>query len=631
MPAASSISPTQPASSAEPIAMLEAAFRRAMAAALGQAFADADPMIRPSQNPQFGDFQANMAMGLAKQLGAKPRDIAAKVVAALDVSDVAETPEIAGPGFINIRLKPDTLARLLNAMDNAALGVKPDPDTHTVAIDLCGVNVAKQMHVGHLRSTIIGDTLARVYERLGRTVHRENHLGDWGLPIAMVLHQLREQKVDLDSLTLESLDRAYRDAQLATKTDVRGLAAAMELGAGKHRLIELEEQNAGAHASLEAAKATLVKLQNGDATITRDWHKLIDVTMQAVYESFDLLNVKLGPQNNRGESFYRDQLPGVVDAFVRAGAAEENDGALVVRFDDRERPLLIRKSDGGFLYATTDLAAIRYRVQTLGADRVIYVVDARQRDHFRDVFDAARKIGWDCTPDGTHAELIHIPFGAVLGENKKPLKTRSGENVTLKSLLVEAIERGTHEVVTRAQDAAAPTHGMPRAELEAIGKAVGIGAVKYADLSNDLVKDYVFNLDRMVAFEGNTGPYMQYAHARVCSIFAKAATSQHISTSTRQHGDAAFLVAEPAEKLLALMLLRYGTVVADVGRSLEPHRLCSYLYDLADAYNGFYQQCPVLKADDEAVRASRLRLCDLVRRVLADGLDLLGIEAPARM
>jgi arginyl-tRNA synthetase len=611
---------------ADPVATLAAAFRQAMTAALGESFADADPLIRASQNPEFGDFQSNAAMGLAKQVGMKPRELGEKIMAALDAPSLIENAEVAGPGFINIRVRSDALAAMLEAMDepSGSLGVVPDSDTHTVAIDLCGVNVAKQMHVGHLRSTIIGDALARVFERLGRTVHRENHLGDWGLPIAMVLHQLREAAVDLDALTLDDLDAAYRAAQKRCEAEP---------------------------AAEEGAKATLVRLQRGDAEVVRDWRKLIDVTMRAVYESFDMLGVKLGPENNRGESFYRDMLADVVDAFTRSGIAEEHEGAIVVRFADRERPLLIRKSDGGYLYATTDLAAIRRRVQTLGADRVIYVVDARQRDHFRDVFDAARLIGWDVTPDAAKAELTHIPFGAVLGADRRPLKTRAGENITLKALLVEAIERGTAEVKRRAEEPGAPTHGLPLRELESIGKAVGIGAIKYADLSSDLVRDYVFSFDRMLAFEGNTGPYMQYAHARVCSIFARAgvdvgegprdrgmegsreqdATADPSVTLSLNPSKPIIIIAEPAERRLALALLRYGSVVMEVARSLEPHRLCTYLYELADAYNGFYQQCPVIKAEDDRVRASRLRLCDLVRRVLADGLDLLGIEAPRRM
>jgi arginyl-tRNA synthetase len=624
-------------SAADPALILDRLLRRAIAAATGLDEAAVDPMIRPSQSPQFGDFQSNCAMGLAKQLASpevaasgtnlKPRDIAMKIVEHIppQLLELIDQPEVAGPGFINLRLKPEALAAMLDAMDDESLGIEPERDTHPMAIDLCGVNVAKQMHVGHLRSTIIGDALARVEERLGRRVFRENHLGDWGLPIAMVLTWLREKKVDLNRLTLDDLDRAYRLAQLESRDDERGLAAARRTGAGPHRLVELQAQHDSAAAANDAAKRTLIRLQQGDPSLVADWHKIIDVTMNAVYESIDMLGVRLGPENNRGESFYRDKLEGVVDAFVRSGIAVEDQGALVVRFDDRERPLLIRKSDGGYLYATTDLAAVRYRVQELGATRVIYVVDARQRDHFKDVFDAIRRIGWDVLPDGSRAELIHLPFGSVLGPDRRPFKTRSGDTVTLKSLLVEAIERGTSEVLARAADPDAPTHGLPDAELRRIGKAVGIGAVKYADLSSDLVRDYVFNLDRMITFEGNTGPYLQYAHARVCSIFTRAGLSE----SDARRGD--FLILEPAEKQLALKLLKYPGVVRSVARALEPHRLCTYLFELADTYSSFYEQCPVLKAESAAAKASRLRLCDLVRRVLADGLALLGIEAPRRM
>ena len=598
MPAAAAVSSSPQAS--DPVALLERALQTGIVAALGESFRDADPVIKPSQNPQFGDFQANGAMALAKQAGLKPRDLAQKIVdgAATELKAIADKVEIAGPGFINVRLKGEALASALHAMAEAprnALGVEPDADTHNVVVDLCGVNVAKQMHVGHLRATIIGDALARVFERLGRNVFRQNHLGDWGLPIAMVLHHLRLNKVDLDRLEIADLDRAYREAQ-------------------KH----------DDPASLEGAKQTLVKLQNGDADLLRDWHKLIDCTMRSVYQALEMLNVHLSEDSNRGESFYRDRLAGVVDAFVRSGLAKEDKGAIVVPFTDRERPLLIRKSDGGYLYSTTDLAAVRYRVQELGADRVVYVVDARQRDHFKDVFDAARLIGWTKLPDSTDAEVRHIGFGMVLGEDKTPLKTRSGENVTLKSLLDEAIARGTAEVLKRAEDPLAPTHGLPRSELQAIGRAVGIGAVKYADLTNDLVRDYIFSLDRMIAFEGNTGPYIQYAHARICSIFAKAGIGMGAARGELR-------VSEPAERTLALALLRYGGVVHDVARSLEPHRLCTYLFDLANTFSAFYQECPVLKAEDAATRDSRLRLCDLARRVLADGLNLLGIEAPQRM
>lgn len=609
------------------VARIESDFRSAIATTLGESFAGADPAIRPAQNPEFGDYQANAALALAKPTGFKPRDLAARLCEAVTplLGELVEPLEVAGPGFINIRLRQATLERLLDAIDEPGLGVVPENRPHSIVIDLCGVNVAKQMHVGHLRATIIGDSLARVYERLGRTVHRENHLGDWGLPIAMVLHRLREQGVDLDRLTLSDLNRAYRDAQLEARSDERGLEAAKDTGAGPHRLIELEAQNAGAAEAEEGARNTLIRLQSSDEEILRDWHKLIDVTMREVFVAADILNVRLRPEHSRGESFYRDRLAGVVDAFVRAGLGVEDEGAIVVRFPDRERPLLIRKRDGGFLYATTDLAAVRYRVQELDGERVVYVVDARQRDHFRDVFDAAHLIGWDRLPDGTVAELVHIGFGAVLGADRRPLKTRSGENFTLMALLDEAVGRGVEEVRKRAADPESPTHGLSDGEIQRIGRAVGIAAVKYADLSTDLVRDYVFDLDRMIAFEGDTGPYLQYAHARICSIFARAGIEAGTSANTP------FILAEPAERELALTLLRYPQTVSDVARTLEPHRLCNYLRALAGAFSAFYQACPVLKAEDPALRASRLRLSDLTRRALQDGLDLLGIEAPERM
>ncbi len=584
--------------SGDPTTVLDAAFRGAIAAVLGDEHRDADPMIRASQNPSFGDYQSNAAMSLAKRVGENPRALAARIAAAAApaLGDVAERPEVAGPGFINIRLRPQALARMLAAMDTPQLGISPDTDTRPIAIDLCGVNIAKQMHVGHLRSTIIGDTLARVMERCGRTVYRQNHLGDWGLTIAMVLHELRSAGAELDRLTLEDLDTAYRKAQKSGE-------------------------------ETDAAKQTLIDLQGGDESLHRDWRKIIDVTMRAVYESFELMDVRLGPDNNRAESFYRERPPGVVEDFLAAGLAQEDDSAIIIRFEDRDRPLIIRKSDGGFLYSTTDLAAVRYRVQELGAGRVIYVVDARQRDHFRDVFDAVRLIGWDRLPDGSHAELLHVPFGSVLGPDRKPLKTRRGDNVPLTDLLNEAIDRASAEVRRRADVPDSPTHDLLEPQLAAIGKAVGIGAVKYADLCNDLVRDYVFNLDRMIVFEGNTGPYMQYAHARVCSIFARAG----LDIDDPDLDGAAYAIAEPAERRLALALLRYSGVVRDVAGTLEPHRLCTYLFELANAYSAFYESCPVLKADEAPIRRSRLRLCRLVRRVLADGLDLLGIEAPPRM
>ena len=580
-----------------------------------------DPVIRRAQKPEIADFQANGAMGLGKKHGQNPRELAEKVLAVVDFKDFAEKPEVAGPGFINIKIKGETLSALVEAMDTENLGIQLDDDEHAVAIDLCGVNVAKELHVGHLRATIIGDSIARMYERVGRRVFRENHLGDWGLPIAMVLEQLLASGVDLDALTIGDLNSAYKNAKLVAKDELRGEKAAKETQAGPHRHIEIEEQNKGALEAQGKAKKVLNALQQGDEQLLRDWQKLIDCTMESVYKALGLLNVKIGPENNRGESFYRDRLGGVVSSFVDKKLAKEDGGAIVVRFSGRDRPMLIQKSDGGYLYATTDLAAIQFRTQELKASRVIYVVDARQRDHFKDVFDSAKLIGWNKTPDGNESKLVHVPFGSVLGEDNKPLKTRSGVSVTLSSLLHEAIDRGVREVTKRSQDASSPTHGMREGDLNTIGRQIGIGAVKYADLSNDLIRDYVFDVDRMVAFEGNTGPYIQYACARICSLIRKGGVEH----------DAPMRIIEPQERMLALKLIQYNDVLHDAIASLEPHRLCTWLFELTEAFSGFYQSCPVLKNNNEEIKQSRLRLADITRRVIVDGLDMLGIESPEKM
>ena len=611
--------PLRPA--CDPATELDARFRAAIHAVAGR---DADPAIRASGNAKFGDYQMNAAMALAKELGKNPRELADAILKATDLAGVASKCEVAGPGFINITLERAVLeSSLASLAASSTFGVPPATDPHAVVIDLCGVNVAKQMHVGHLRATIIGDSLARVFERLGRKVWRENHLGDWGLPIAMTLAKLIREKRDFARLTLDDLNAAYRGAQKETATD--DLDAAHEFRCGPHRIAELELQYEPARAAMEDAKKTLIRLQSGDAEIVRLWERLIEVTMEQVYDAARTLHCKLGAENNRGESFFRDRLAGVVDAFAKSGVAKSDRGAMVVPFADRERPLLIQKSDGGFLYATTDLAAVRFRTFELDGDLVVYVVDARQRDHFKDVFDAARLVGWSKTKDGTEATLVHLGFGAVLGADKKPLKTRSGENFTLKDLLDEACERGAAEVMRRAADPNAPTHGLAESELRAIGAAVGIAAVKYADLSGDLTKDYVFDLDRMVAFEGDTGPYLQYAHARIASILSKSGEPAEAIAR------APFALAEPAERALALHILRYPQMVLDVGRSLETNRVGLYLRTLAELFNAFYQSCPVLKADDAAARLTRLRLCAVARAVLADGLSLYGIVAPERM
>ncbi len=682
-----------------PAAALDAALRSAIARAFGEQFRGVDPLISPSRNVEFGDFQANVAMSLAKQLGQKPRDVAAKIVAAADLGAIAEAPDIAGPGFINIRLKNEVLGRFLEALDaDPRHGVPIQADPVPVVIDYSSPNVAKEMHVGHLRSTIIGDTFARVLSFLYGPSHaerviRQNHLGDWGTQFGRVMLGLWYEAVAMATGELGLLNGWIERAKLVPKKRSGETAQqAHDRDSAERKLLDeivpwhiqhyLKDREGKTYfepylgqrfpdlvrlqtlytfaASItefdSAASYKIVTRDHGDTPLSklpslfatfvqrRDeqeemaWRKSRETTLSACREIYSMLNITLTDAHIRGESEYQNQLQSVVDALLSAGIAEVNDGAVCVfvpGFADPEgkpTPMIIQKSDGGFGYATTDLAAIRYRVQKLKAERIIYVVDARQRDHFRAVFEVARMAGWDKTTEDRPAELKHVPFGAVLGEDRKPLKTRSGENVTLKSLLDEAVERGTAEVRKRADDPNAPTHGLSDAEIRDIGRVVGIGAVKYADLSNDLVRDYVFNLDRMVMFEGNTGPYMQYAHARICSIFAKAGGAGGAGEATAvATKEAKLLINEPAEKQLALALLRFGDVVQDVARSLEPHRLCTYLFELANTFNAFYQNCPVLIAEAPELRGSRLRLCDLTRRVLADGLDLLGIEAPRRM
>lgn len=603
----------------DPITLLATRFSVALAAAFGSDFAETEPLLKATQNPKFGDFQANVALPLAKRLGKNPREVAQLVIDNLAVDDLCQLPlEIAGPGFINLKIRAEALAGMLEQIDNKELGIIPlaGAEAHRVVVDLVGVNVAKQMHVGHLRSSIIGDTLCRILRRVGYDTLPQNHLGDWGLQIAMVLADLRARGVDLSNFSVVELERAYRSANLDCKIDRKALALALELQMGPHRLVECAEQVAGAEAALARAKETLVLLQQGDDAVRADWQRIIEITLTDCYEICDLLDLELTAEHERGESFYRAHLSEVVKEFEEAGLAEVDDGALIVRTPESETPLLIRKSDGGYLYATTDLAGIRYRVQEIGAARVIYVVDARQRDHFKLVFAACRMIGYDKLAGGARAELLHVPFGSVCGSDGRPLKTRSGENVKLRDLLEEAVRRAGE--IVRAKNPS-----LSAAEREEVARAVGIGAVKYADLSAHRGRDYVFDWQRMLAFEGNTAAYLQNQYVRIRSIGRKS--------SVAVNAEAGFILDEAAERALALEILRYPTVVASVAETLEPHRLCQFLYGLANAFSIFYTKYPVLKAESAELRDSRLRLGDLTARVLADGLHLLGIRTLERM
>jgi arginyl-tRNA synthetase len=638
----------------DPVAILSERFGAAISKAFPQA-ADAegrvDAQISASRNPKFGDFQCNAAMTLAKTVGKPPREVAKALIERVDVGDIAEPlseASIAGPGFINITLKGDALPKLLAALDTPELGIEPvgsegsPPRSggipkHTIVVDLCGVNLAKQMHVGHLRATIIGDGLARVFERLGYNVIRQNHVGDWGLPIAMVtdrLMQLAARGEDIRKLDLDALERLYKDAKVEADADEKGLAAVRRWNLGPKAAAELEEQVAGASEAMARAKRTLIKLQNHDPETVKFWQRIVDVTMSECVRTCERLNAIVRREDTAGESSYADELAGIVADVEKRGVAEISDGALVIRVPGFEEPCLIRKSDGAFLYATTDLAGIRRRVQKFGAERVVYAVDARQGLHFKLVFGAAAKAGYTTRIGAsTPSSLEHAAFGMVLGEDGKPFKTRSGENVKLSSLIDEAVERALVVVKQKIAEAKqiAATHGKPYAEpseheQRSIADAVGVAAIKYADLSNDRIKDYVFSFDRMLAFEGNTGPYLLYALVRVRRIFSEAAERGIVV----ERG-APVRIAAAQEKALALTLLKYPGVVRGVGTSLEPHRLCGYLYELAQAFSAFYNECHVLNAPDEGTRQSRLHLCRIVERVMADGLGLLGIRTLERM
>jgi len=605
-----------PTADFDPVAILKDRVLSAMRAAFSDRLPDsADPLIQAGRNPDLGDFQSNAAMPLAKALGEKPRDIAAQIVAHADLTGIAEPlteDSIAGPGFINIKLAPDALAGLLAKFDTPALGIEPPADPQTVVVDLCGVNLAKQMHVGHIRATVIGDAVARLFERLGHTVKRQNHLGDWGLPIAMVVRAVqRGAKAE----TLDDLDRLYRAAQRECKPDKRGLEAVRRFDLGPKAQAELEEQVASAEDSLAEAKKTLVKMQSGDDETVAVWETLKDITMSECLAACARMRADITSEHTAGESSYRDELPEIVADLEKRGVATESDGALVIDLSDVgiKEPCLVRKSDGGYLYATTDLAAIRRRVQEMGASRVVYCVDARQALHFKQVFAGAIKAGYAKLPSGENATLEHAAFGTILGPDNKPFKTRSGENVKLADLLDEAIERSAAAVAEKNPD-------LPEDKRAEVAEAVGMTAIKYADLSSERVKDYVFDFDRMLAFEGDTGPYLQYALVRIKSILRKAA-AEGISVDA----SAPLTIAEPQEKTLALELLRFPSAVESAADNLQPHRLCAYLQDLARAFSSFFENCPVLKAPDDSTRASRLRLAALTGRVLESGLETLGL------
>jgi arginyl-tRNA synthetase len=583
-----------------PVAILTSRLQSAMESAFGAEYRHADPVLRASAQPQFGDFQANAAMPLAKKLGLKPRDVAQKIVDALDVLDVCSSVEIAGPGFINLTLRDEALAQAAHdLLADDRLGVPVADPPQRVIVDYSAPNVAKEMHVGHLRSTIIGDALARVLAFAGHDVVRQNHLGDWGTPFGMLIEHLLDVGEDeaVHELSVGDLTGFYQQARA-------------------------KFEDPADESFKERARQRVVLLQAGDEQTLRLWRLLFDASKDYFNAVYARLHVLLTDDDIAAESFYNPWLAEVADDLEARGLARIDDGALCAfpdgfkGRDGEPMALMVRKSDGGFGYQATDLAAVRYRVTTLAADRIIYVVGAPQAQHLAMVHEVAREAGWIGGSTGRTAE--HVSFGSILGSDRKMYKTRSGESVKLSDLLDEAVERAAAKVRDANPD-------LPADEQQRVAAMVGIGAVKYADLANDRVKDYVFDWDRMLAFEGNTGPYLQYAHARIRSIFRRAEVTPG---SLR---DAEVVVGEPAERALVLALLGLPEVVASVVETLQPHRLAGYAFDVAQAFTSFYESCPVLRAPDEATRTSRLALCDVTARTIACSLGLLGIEAPDRM
>lgn len=543
--------------------------------------ADAPVVLQTAKNPDFGDFQVNGVMGAAKKTQQNPRELAQKVADALHNNPIIETAEVAGAGFINLRLRTDFLS------DSLQNGVQllPSNTPQTVVIDYSSPNLAKEMHVGHLRSSIIGDSIARVLSRLGHKVIRQNHVGDWGTQFGMLIAYLLEQQQNQTEFQLSDLEQFYRNAK-----------------------IRFDEDETFAN----LAREYVVKLQSNDEEVLAYWRQFVDLSLQHAQKVYDILGLQLTPDDVAGESQYNPELQNTVDELSAKGLAVDDDGAKVVFLEEFKNKagepaaFIVQKSGGGFLYASTDCACIQYRIKQLGANRLLYVVDTRQALHFAQLFLVSKKAGW--LPENVSAEFIG--FGTMMGKDGKPFKTRSGDTVKLIDLLDEAVERATNLV--RSKNPELSPH-----DAAQIGKTVGIGAVKYADLSKNRTSDYVFDWEQMLSFEGNTAPYLQYAYTRVQSIFKKV---NHWDTN------APLVLKEALEKQLAVELLKFNDVVENVAESCSPHHLAAYLYQLATLFSRFYEACPILKAEEEVIKNSRLKLASLTGETLKLGLDLLGIE-----
>ncbi len=579
---------------ADPREVLAERVKDALGAAFGTEYADADPLIRPSQ---FADFQANVALPLAKRLGRAPRDVAAELARHLDLTGVAATPEVSGPGFINITLSSDWIAAQASGLQaDARLGAAIPATPQTIVVEYSSPNVAKEMHVGHLRTTIVGDAIARILEFAGHHVIRDNHVGDWGTPFGMLIEHMLDVGEDSAEagLLITDPNSFYQAARRKFDSDL---------------------------VFAERARNRVVKLQGGDPDTLRLWQHLVDLSKGYLHRIYGQLGVTLADADIRGESFYNAMLADVCSDLERLGVAMISDGALCAfppGFTGREGeplPVIIRKSDGGYNYSTSDLATVRYRVDELHVDRAIYVVGSSQALHFQMVFAVARQAGW--IPPGARFE--HAQIGNVLGPDGKILRTRTGETIKLSALLQEGVERAAKVV-----DELGVGSGLDEHARQQIAEPVGIGAVKYADLSTARDSEYVFDWARMISFKGNTGPYLQYAAARIRSIFRRAGL-------VPAEAAAAIELTEDAERALALRLLGFGAVISQVAETAEPHTLAAFLFDVASAYTTFYEQCPVLQAGTPPARTSRLALSALTLRVLLTGLDLLGVPAPERM
>jgi len=575
---------------------LEQELGRRVAAAVGSAFdveitAD-EALIRPTTPERPADYQSNAAMSLARRLGRPSPEVGAAVVEHLDLGDMIESARAEGPGFVNLTLRREWLeaqVRGLSRDERAGVAVTGSP--RRVVIDYSSPNAAKEMHVGHLRSTIIGDSLHRLLAFRGHVVIPQNHLGDWGTPFGMLVEQLVDEgEAEGGELLLSDPNAFYRSARFKFDTDP---------------------------AFAERARLRVVALQGGDPATMALWREVVDRTEQYLQRVYGLMGVLLTPADSCGESFYNPMLPEVASELEERGLAEVSGGALVAfppgftGRDDQPVPLMVRKSDGGYTYDTTDLAAIRYRARDLRADDILYVVGAPQHLHFEMIFAMARLAGW--LPEGRRAE--HVSFGQVLGADGKLLRTRSGDSIRLIEVLEEAVERAAAVVAERSE--------LPEEERARVAWAVGVGAVKYADLSGDRIKDYVFDWDRMLAMDGNTSVYLQYANARVRSVVRRAGAPPS--------PDAPIVLEDAAERALALKLVQFATAVEATVAHLQPHRMCTYLYETAVAFSTFYERCSILGAETPELRASRLTLCEVTSRVLVLGLNLLGIEAPDRL